>query len=557
MSTDKSLLVEAEPHPVSVSVSTALCAPLERLWQRRQFAAASVLFWFVLLSMVAVRAFVGMDGSRYCSHDAFMVLDGAWRMVNGQRPHVDFNSMIGPAAYLPTVAGFALASNTAAGFGYGQALMALILGVWTYALTRPMSEVPRVLYSLCISAIAISPGQIGLSPFVLTPGMTYNRYSYALLGILLYECLTSDAATEFLPGFSTGAVIAILAFTKITSFAVGVILLITLLLFTKQSRKRLYGVAGGAVLIGLAFLFYLHFDVISVIRDIALTAAAKHVNVMDLYILSAIGTDAGTALLLAFAASALLKLDGDPRTARMLRIAGIIVVIASGLMIFGNWQQSDLPLVTLFLLVLSHFVSSVRSHQNAFRGVVLGGAAIFAGVTLFCVGVSLIAGTAFKIHTVPRMPAFTSPVLHDFVPVGDDVNYTNYVNDGFNLLSRYRKPGESIMSLDFSNPFSYGLLAPPAPGGSTNLQYRGSFNEVHKVSPEKLFGYADLVMLPKDFSDLTLTRSIPAIYGPYLESHFRMAGESYEWKLYRRIVLPQKPVEDSMRPLQTGHPPTL
>ena len=63
------------------------------------------------------------DLMRCYSHDAFMVLDGAWRMLNGQRPHLDFNSMIGPAAYLPTVVGFRLASNTSAGFGYGQALV--------------------------------------------------------------------------------------------------------------------------------------------------------------------------------------------------------------------------------------------------------------------------------------------------------------------------------------------------------------------------------------------------------------------------------------------------
>ena len=52
------------------------------------------------------------------------------------------------------------------------------------------------------------------------------------------------------------------------------------------------------------------------------------------------------------------------------------------------------------------------------------------------------------------------------------------------------------MSLDFTNPFSYGLWIPPASGGSTNLAFNGSFNAKHNVSPEKLFGAADLVMWP-------------------------------------------------------------
>jgi hypothetical protein len=87
------------------------------------------VFWFLLLAMVACRGLVAMYGMRFYPQDGFLVLDGAWRMLNGQRPHVDFNSIIGPAAYLPTLVGFRLASNTAAGFGYGQALVALVLGV--------------------------------------------------------------------------------------------------------------------------------------------------------------------------------------------------------------------------------------------------------------------------------------------------------------------------------------------------------------------------------------------------------------------------------------------
>jgi hypothetical protein len=102
-------------------------------------------------------------------------------------------------------------------------------------------------------------------------------------------------------------------------------------------------------------------------------------------------------------------------------------------------------------------------------------------------------------------------------------------------LKLYRKPGERVMSLDFTNPFSYGLWIPPAPGGSTNLQYDGSFNAKHKVSPEKLFGAADLVMLPKIFSDESLQFAVPTIYGPYLYSHFQFVGESSDWKLYRRL----------------------
>ena len=58
----------------------------------------------------------------------------------------------------------------------------------------------------------------------------------------------------------------------------------------------------------------------------------------------------------------------------------------------------------------------------------------------------------------------------------------------------------------------------------------------HYVRPEKLFGDEDLVMLPKTFTDDTQD-AVPRIYGPFLEAHFHLVGESAHWKLYRRLGL--------------------
>lgn len=149
-----------------------MAAYVEDFWRRPGSFFSSAIFWLLLLGMVVVRACVALYGTRSYSHDAFMVLDGAWRMLNGQRPHVDFNSVIGPAAYLPTLVGFRLASNTVAGFGYGQALIALLLRVWAYLLGGKLYQVPRVFYASCVAAIAVSPATLGMSHFALTPSVT-------------------------------------------------------------------------------------------------------------------------------------------------------------------------------------------------------------------------------------------------------------------------------------------------------------------------------------------------------------------------------------------------
>jgi hypothetical protein len=123
--------------------------------------------------------------------------------------------------------------------------------------------------------------------------------------------------------------------------------------------------------------------------------------------------------------------------------------------------------------------------------------------------------------------------LSGFATAGDDAYYADFVNDGMDLLRRFRAPAETVMSLDFSNPFSYGLGIKPAPGGTVGWQYKYTFNDKYHLSPEFMFGRADLVMLPKQFSDGSLSESVPRIYGPYLMSHFHQIGESKDWTLYR------------------------
>src|SRR5258707_15805456 len=144
----------------------------------------------------------------------------------------------------------------------------------------------------------------------------------------------------------------------------------------------------------------------------------------------------------------------------------------------------------------------------------IGGGAIFAGISIFSAIVSLSGAGWLRIYPGQEAHHFESQALQQFVPVTDDAGYAVSVNNGFELLKLYRKPGERVMSLDFTNPFSYGLGIPPAPGGSTNLAFKGSFDAKHYVSPENLFGAADLVMLPKSFTDDTQD-AVPAIYGPF------------------------------------------
>src|ERR1035438_1372010 len=71
----------------------------------------------VLALVCLTVALVGVPRLRIYGHDIFIALDGAWRVVNGQRPAIDFFAQMGPAYYLLHAAGLRLAGNAAIGLG--------------------------------------------------------------------------------------------------------------------------------------------------------------------------------------------------------------------------------------------------------------------------------------------------------------------------------------------------------------------------------------------------------------------------------------------------------
>ncbi len=499
--------------------------------------------WLALVVLCGLRAYVGLAGTRIYSHDAFMVLDGAWRMLNGQRPHLDFNSMIGPAAYLPTVLGMYLSGNTAASFGYGQALVALLVGPWAYVLGSRLSFVPRVCFALCAAGIAISPAIIGPSPLEISPGMTYNRFSYALLSLILLECMQREGEWKVTRGFSSGAVLGILTFLKITAMGMGFVLIVAFGMLYPKGRQRWAGLLSGFALVAASFLFYLHFQLGPVLRDLAITIGAKHIAVAERYDLYSIFMEAGMAFAIVLAGASWLGTNRRSREAKqMLRAAGV-VLLASVSLIFGNFQRSEVPLVTFFLILVMNQLASHTRNRSFREGAVLNmsllAGSIYIAGTLFAITLSLAACLGAKAHTVGGATHFPTPALASFVPIGPDHSYTYYVNDGMQLLEAHRLPGEHVMCLDFTNPFSFGLWIPPARGGTTNLQFHGSFDEKHHVSAENLFGSSELVMMPRQDSDLELLAGLHLVYSPYLHSHYDLVEESRSWQLYRRRALPR------------------
>jgi hypothetical protein len=139
---------------------------------------------------------------------------------------------------------------------------------------------------------------------------------------------------------------------------------------------------------------------------------------------------------------------------------------------------------------------------------------------------------------------FTEPRLAPLLLYDSDLSglsssngrpFTEAVNDGIALLRRASAADETVISLDATNPFSYGMGRKPGGGGLEGVVYGATMNDQFHPSPDLVFRAVDIVLVPKHAAlDKTQLDGVLRIYGPFLQQHFRLAAESDWWLLYRR-----------------------
>jgi hypothetical protein len=235
-------------------------------------ASVTITYIVCLLIICGATAFTGAVPTRVYGHDNFFLLDNGWRIMCGQRPHLDFFSPWGPVMFLVVGMGLTLSNASANGIGYGNAIFGLIIGLWAFWLSRDrLSAAPRFIIGLYLTLLVTAPYPLGAWPYWSSHAMLYNRYGYALLGLLLVECFQQKQGMkhdngDMLGGISTGAILGIALFLKASFFAIALPLLAVSFLFGRTSIKRFFGLAFGFSIILFIMLAYLRFDIWTVVQ---------------------------------------------------------------------------------------------------------------------------------------------------------------------------------------------------------------------------------------------------------------------------------------------------
>jgi hypothetical protein len=525
---------------------------------RRLFAA----FFAGLALICGATVLIGAVPTRVFGHDIFFLLDNGWRVINGQRPHLDYYSPWGPVTFLITAAGLTISGNSVNGIGYGNALAAFIMGSWTfYVAKNRLTPSLRLVLSFFLAVLVAAPYPLGYSPFLSSHAMVYNRYGYALLGVIVLETFRSsggsgqDAREEWIGGISTGVALSLTLFLKASFFLVAVAVVVILSAsFQRLAIRRIAGLCLGSFFAALAMLAYLHFDALAMLSDLRMAAGARAESLDPqiplLNVLNHVGFLLGV---LAFCkATAVVLGNRVPAwSGWRLLLAGTFFFFVDIALMSSNWQFDGFPICAVFAVMVLSKIMEVRKaipvqQQPPLRWYA---AALCIG-PLLCAPlfVSDLAGLGFGLWNKARPSSstvmrFTAPNLkplllyqtEGYSTRSNGSAYTTYVNDGVALLERETRPKEKILTMDMVNPFPYVMERRPPTGGIAAMAYHYTLGDGHRPSDDAYFGDADIVMVPKRPAQVDMYyRDFLKAYEPGLRQRFKLVAESDWWRMYRR-----------------------
>ncbi|QWV95113.1 hypothetical protein KP004_08030 [Geomonas oryzisoli] len=517
-----------------------------------------MLFLLFLVGICAAAVYIGAVPTRKFGHDIFFLLDNGWRVVTGQRPHLDYTSPWGPLSFLVVASGLAASHYSVDAIGYGNAMFAFAAGIWAYRLCRDtVPPGPRFLVCLYLALLVVSPYSLGWGALNSSHAMFYNRYGYALLGVLMIESFPQGGDVPYedrlVGGVSTGAVTALCLFLKANYFAAAVLLIGASFLWRRFDKRRVTGIGVGFCLVSLAFLAYLQFDIGAILRDLGIAAGARSKSFSYTEVLQKFTLNALSLLFVLLLTILSARAKGEGKGARRLAgvLLGCIIFAIDMLLLCSNQQYSELPLTAIYALWVTVDLSAwsrnnpgkSRPVSVGVKGTVLVGTA-FILVSFCSQATGLAYGVMQKAHPsgLASVTRFTEPRLKGMLLYDNEAEpdsngrlYVESVNDGILLLRQSSAPSEKVLTMDMMNPFPYALGRPAPKGGMAAVAYNYTFSDSHRPSEARFFGDTDIVMVPKRPTEPgRMHDGLMRIYMPALQSRFRLAAESNQWYLYRR-----------------------
>ena len=492
-------------------------------------------------------------------NDVLLLLDDGWRVLNGQVPHRDFNSPLGPVEFWLIGAGMLLSHGSAQGIAFSIGAFGFVAGIWSWLLCRGrMPVIFGLLVTTWIVFTATCPTPLGFDPRFLSCAMIYNRQGYALVGIILVECAFARDKSRFLGGVSSGLALIVLVFLKLNFFGISALLVLATLPIQRADFSRLRGLLSGSSVGVLALLFYPRFSFEAFFTDMSFVARARgsSLNLPGLFHGAVTSAESGSVWVVAGVALVILVLvrPAERRHHKQITMGLIsLIVLASGpIFLATNSLENHCQLASLWIIILLDRVSALHLRIRDSKIVTLIAIAACLGALATALvpevssTLSLLtyqsatqrpAAVRIQAPGMERVRFYDSTSFYDKVKAGDGdgAYYASCLSDGLSLIDSHTKADESILAVGFHNPFSYLLRRKPAEGGSSYLYMGNSISENAMPPVGWVFGNADLIILPiHEGTHHASDEFIQNYYRSYLEQNFHFVAKSQCWSLYRR-----------------------
>ena len=448
---------------------------------------------------------------------------------------------------------------------------------WLVARSR-LPALPAYLFAITQALVAASPNILNWDYFTTTYDGYYNRQGYALISILLLLLFlprrfdSRPKRADSVDGSIAGAIVGVLLFLKITycMSAFG-LCAIAFALQRRHSRALWSHAALGFAIVFLACLPLFHFDLPAMLRDLRMAAGARTGDPTAAFTLTHLFASLPLSWVqIALLAAVQLALrpvgwwwrgpataESDPavRAPSWAEFAGVV-----GLCLFTymtnapGGDHGETPLLGAWGFVLlgcalqrTALGSKPPEPRTSPRRDLPVLCAVLAvlWVTIYGTGVQGI-GWAYSPWPTPFLEMmeqgtirFDSASLKPLQIAGYGgqmpmpFTYAEKINDGLRML-RHLGGAHRVEAVDFANPFPFALGWQPAHGGFWCWQNGYGFSDTAHPPPDRAFGDADVLMIPKNPGVPDSFSVMLRLYGSYIKSRFRVQDTSSQWYLLVR-----------------------
>ena len=500
----------------------------------------------------------------YTFEDVFVPMDAAWRTLQGQWPHTDFYTPLGltyfwqqgAAAWLWGLDSHVVSQADLLALPF--VLVPALMFSW-----RRLNPFSTVLLTVFLTILVTTPIPLDGPERLVAYLASYNRSGAGLCAVVALWALGvprgHSAAWGLADAVAIGIVLLVLAFLKITFFALALAIVITGCVVT-PGLWRIALVATAVLSIGVIALELAHPGLLaSYAADLGRARSANATLFRSFHVWRAIRMNLLQVGLILAMGAATAWIAPRQRWA-----AAGFVGIALGCVLVStqNFDGFSAPLVVLVMLLARRLQPDAETTDGAVAlRPQLATAGLFA-VLLATLPFLLTHGTGIlnltrlnrsqgvvvgdgHAEALRDMVWLRNPVEDAFVPEGvaneEAVKWrprlpfdlaNAILSDGLVLLQREALTTQRIASLSFSNPFPPALRAPSARGVALWWDEDRTF-AVKNLSSGMVLGDAQVVMVPKLWFSYYNVTDLLSVVQSTLEKDFTPRQSRY-WTAWVR-----------------------